>query len=510
MATENEKLAASLSALREAQQKGATILRGTTQISRTHLLRLLQNGWLQEVAKGWYIFSRPNEVGDATSWFISYWDFVREYAYSKYGEDWCLTAEESLDLLSGKTTVPTQTVIRAPKASNYMMALPYSTSIFNLSAELPAEVVEEDIHHLRIYPLAYALVYASPSYYQLDPLAARICLAQVTNADDISRVLLETGATTRAGRIVGALRNVGKVEIADQILHTMQQFGHRVDVSDPFEYKAEEVTLPTSPYEARIQLMWQQMREDIMQMIPEPTVSASVEDTMARMDEGYKQDAYHSLSIEGYQVTINLIEQVARGDWHPQDSEQDKQSRDALVAKGYYLAYQAVKDSVRDILSGEQAGAVVARDYRNWYQQMWMPHVNAGILRAVDLVGFRDHQVYIRGSKHTPLPQSAVRPAIDTLMRLLQEEPDGRVRAVLGHFFFGFIHPYMDGNGRMSRFIMNAMWITAGFDWLIIPVSMRDEYMAALEEGSVNLNIRPFCDLLLRAREHEVNKMNKE
>ncbi|MDN8616095.1 Fic family protein [Variovorax ginsengisoli] len=43
------------------------------------------------------------------------------------------------------------------------------------------------------------------------------------------------------------------------------------------------------------------------------------------------------------------------------------------------------------------------------------------------------------------------------LFELLRDEPSAAVRAVLGHFMFDFIHPYMDGNGRLGRFIMNTM-----------------------------------------------------
>lgn len=506
MATENEKLANSLAALREAQMRGVTVLRGTTEVSRVHLQRLLQNGWLEEVMKGWYIFSRPDQHGDATSWNMSYWDFVREYAYSRYGAEWSLSPEGSLDFWAGKTSIPSQTILRSPKGNNYMLRLPYNTSIFNLTGEVPTDVVEEDTHHIRIYPLVRALVYVSPGYYATDALAARTCLAQVEDGEDLLKVLLEEGATTRAGRVIGALRNIGKGEIADYILAGLRQFGHVINEVDPFAEKYDGIELPTSPYVARMQLMWQQMRQTVMDMIPLPTTNKDVLSTLADMDVRYKNDAYHSLSIEGYQVTIGLIERVAKGEWNPADDETDKNTRDALCAKGYYMAYQAVKASVEKILQGQRAGEVVRNDFRTWYQQMWMPHVNAGILRAVDLVGFRDHQVYIRGSQHTPLPQKAVRPAMDGLMQLLSSEPDARVRAVLGHFFFGYIHPYMDGNGRSARFLMNTMWLSGGYDWLIIPVTMRDEYMKALEIASCDINIRPFCELLLRAREDDVNR----
>ena len=79
---------------------------------------------------------------------------------------------------------------------------------------------------------------------------------------------------------------------------------------------------------------------------------------------------------------------------------------------------------------------------------------------------------------------------------LLREETDPAVRVVLGHFIFVYIHPYMDGNGRMGRFLMNAMLAGGGYPWTVIPVERRDEYMQALEQASVHQNIEPLTELL--------------
>ena len=67
---------------------------------------------------------------------------------------------------------------------------------------------------------------------------------------------------------------------------------------------------------------------------------------------------------------------------------------------------------------------------------------------------------------------------------------------VLGHFIFVYIHPYMDGNGRMGRLLMNAMLAGGGYPWTVIPVERRDEYMQALEQASVHQNIEPFTEFL--------------
>jgi len=67
---------------------------------------------------------------------------------------------------------------------------------------------------------------------------------------------------------------------------------------------------------------------------------------------------------------------------------------------------------------------------------------------------------------------------------------------VLGHFFFVYIHPYMDGNGRMGRFLMNVMLAAGSYPWIIVPVEQRNKYMATLEEASIRQNILPFSNFL--------------
>ena len=79
---------------------------------------------------------------------------------------------------------------------------------------------------------------------------------------------------------------------------------------------------------------------------------------------------------------------------------------------------------------------------------------------------------------------------------LLTEETDPNVRIVLGHFIFVYIHPYMDGNGRMARFLMNSMLAAGGYPWTVIPLSERKAYMGFPEKASVGEDIGPFAVFL--------------
>lgn len=82
------------------------------------------------------------------------------------------------------------------------------------------------------------------------------------------------------------------------------------------------------------------------------------------------------------------------------------------------------------------------------------------------------------------MPKSAVIDSMEAFFDLLGNEAHAGVRAVMGHFIFVFIHPYMDGNGRIGRFLMNAMLASGGYPWTIIRMERRKQYMAALETAS--------------------------
>lgn len=500
MATVAEKMAEALEALHRLREENkCVVLQGTNQISRTYLNRLLDNGWLQEVMRGWYISARPGSEGDTTVWYTSYWYFIAKYATTRFGDAWCLSPEHSLDIHSGKTTVPTQLILRSPDANNNIAKLMYETSLFDLKADIPEMIHKDSQYGLNMYTLEEALVYVSPQYYQTEKIAIRTCLAMIQDASGILKVLLRNGVSVRAGRIAGAFRNLGNNVIADTILSYMKRLGYDVREEDPFEDKSDQpIEFQKSPYVTRIKLMWETMRQTVIDNFPElPIPVMDIGQFLEKVGSKYTEDAYHSLSIEGYQVSTELIEKVRAGNWEPNSNESDHDQRNALVARGYYQAFQVVKQTIKDILNGKNPGEAVRDSHGEWYLEMWQPFVMVNLFEPSALAGYRTEQVYIRGSQHIPLNPQAVRDAMPTLFELLQSEPHAGVRAVLGHFIFVYIHPYMDGNGRMGRFLMNTMLASGGYNWLVVPVNKRQEYMQALEKTSVQGDITDFTKIIV-------------
>ena len=502
MAKPAEKLAKSLEELKKLQENGIAAIR-TKHLGRTHRERLQENGFIKEVMKGWYIPSRPDETkGESTAWYASFWRFCADYLNDRFGDDWCLSPEQSLLIHAGNWSVPKQLLVRAPeKGSNKPTELLHDTSIFDVRISMPDKKEIIEIDGIRLFSLADSLIHCTPGCYSQYPVDSRAALSIVKDSSDILKQLLDGGHSRAAGRLAGAFRNIDRTRIADDILKTMKAADHDVREVDPFETKLpfSFSSRQNSPYVNRIRLMWEQMREPVIESFtaisPE---KLNVDSYLKHVEDIYVTDAYHSLSIEGYQVSRELIEKVREGNWRPDTDGSDREHLNALAARGYWQAFQAVKESITKILEGENHGEIIKNDHGDWYREMFAPSVTAGILEPGDLAGYRNQPVYIRRSQHVPPNYEAVRELMPAYFELMKTEDSPAVRVVLSHFIFVFIHPYIDGNGRMGRFIMNVMRAAGGYPWLVIPVEERDNYMAALEEASVNRNILPFAQFINR------------
>ena len=499
MATPQDKLAESLAVLKKLQDEG-TVAIYTKNMTRTHRERLLKNGFIKEVMKGWYIPARPEEpAGESTAWYASFWGFCADYLKSRFGNQWCLSPEQSLSIHSGNWNVPGQLLVRTPKGGNKPISLLHKTSILDARLKLPHKDDIQSKENLQIMSLPAALISCAPGYYSNNAVEARAALSMISDASEILHKLLEGGHSTLAGRLAGAFRNIGKNVIADNIFETMKAAGYSITENDPFEEKLSIIfsERELSPYVNRIRMNWAEMRSGVLENFPQAPLSRqNTDEYLKQVDDIYVTDAYHSLSIEGYRVSEELIERVRSGSWDPETNRKDKEYANALAARGYWQAFQAVKKSLTKVLNENSAGIVASQDHSIWYRELLAPSVSAGIITASDLAGYRNQPVYIRKSMHVPPRYESVRDLMPAFFTLLKDEQEPAVRAVLGHFFFVYIHPYIDGNGRMGRFLMNVMLASGGYPWTVIPLETRNDYMATLEEASVRRNIEPFSSFL--------------
>jgi fido (protein-threonine AMPylation protein) len=503
MATPNEKLAASLTLLRNLQGAGRRVFQ-SQELSRVHRERLLRNGFLQEVLKGWLISTSPGaREGDSTPWYASFWEFCARYCGERFGNDWHLSPEQSLLLHAEKTVIPSHLIVHSPRGANHKVALLFGTSLYDLrQPQMPPATDLTMRDGLRIFRPEAAIIRVPEAFFVANPVESQVVLASLRDISALLRRLLDGGRTVVAGRLTGAFRRIGRSDHAEEIVNAMKTAGYDVRASDPFADRVSAAIAAEAPIAGRMRVMWDLMRGKVLEIFPPPPgLPEDREAYLKSVDEIYLADAYHSLSIEGYSVSADLIERVRGGNWDPDHHDADRQSRDALAARGYWQAFQLVKANIGEIVTGANSGRLVRTAHRNWYRELFQPCVVAGLIPASALAGYRNDAVYLRTSRYVPPRWEAVRDAMATLFELLENEPEPGVRAVLGHWLFGYVHPYTDGNGRMARFMMNAMLASGGYPWTVVRVEDRAAYLAALDRASIDTDIAPFAQFIAeRAR----------
>lgn len=112
---------------------------------------------------------------------------------------------------------------------------------------------------------------------------------------------------------------------------------------------------------------------------------------------------------------------------------------------------------------------------------------------------YRSERAIITGSQYAlPHPD-----ALDTLMeqcmaniRALRAEKHPVHAAALAHKEFVFIHPFVDGNGRVARLLMNLILLQEGYEIALIPPIIRSAYISALEKAHTDDS--DFCQLIAR------------
>ena len=499
MAPAQQLLAGSLEFLKLLHDSGQFVF-AADRLPRIHRDRLLKAGYLQRILRGWYLSASPaDRDGDTTAWQANWQAFLAQYCEARFGAQWQLSAEQSLHVQTATPLPSRQLLVHAAGAHNNVTPLLHGWSILEIKGRALVPESERLLRDgLRLVSIPYALTQVSEAFFHRQPAAAQIALTLLPDAGDLGRILLTAGKPVVGGRLVAALQAAGRHRDATLLHDTLSAAGYRVHRVDPFDRPLAHLgpAVKRSPYVLRLHQMWAAMRGEVVAAFAAPPGRAKNRAAyLSDIEARYAADAYNSLSIEGYNVTPELIARVRAGAWN-RASEADKHSRDALAAKGYSLAHAQVKLTIGLILKGDNPGDAVRAALPDWYRALWTPSVQAGILKPEDLAGYRNSPVYIRNADHVPPPRAAVRDCMPALFDLLEGEEHAAVRAVLGHYLFVFIHPYPDGNGRLGRFIMNAMLASGGYPWTVIALQQRTIYFDALNQASGKGNIVPFAKFL--------------
>jgi Fic family protein len=137
--------------------------------------------------------------------------------------------------------------------------------------------------------------------------------------------------------------------------------------------------------------------------------------------------------------------------------------------------------------------------------------IHALVLRTIDdenAGAYRKAQVYITGSTYVPPAAIEVPPLMQELVAWLNSAAAAELhpveRAALAHFRLVHVHPFIDGNGRVARLLMNLILLREGFPPAVIRRERRPEYYHALDRAHAG-DTNPFVGLVADETERSLD-----
>ncbi|MCM1259502.1 MAG: Fic family protein [Prevotella sp.] len=121
---------------------------------------------------------------------------------------------------------------------------------------------------------------------------------------------------------------------------------------------------------------------------------------------------------------------------------------------------------------------------------------------------YRNVNIKIKGSMHTPCDYIKVYDRMKKYIYDINHTDKTDFEAIAyAHLQLAKIHPFLDGNGRLARLILNFFLIQYGYIPISIPAKRRLEYFDLLEEFKVNKNPIPFENFIRELVEKEYDRL---
>ena len=206
------------------------------------------------------------------------------------------------------------------------------------------------------------------------------------------------------------------------------------------------------------------------------------EDILKQIQEYYKIGlTYSSNALEGN--TLDLAEtKVVIEDGLTING---KPMKDHLETLGHALAFN-------ELLELAKSDTITEENIKNLHKIFYakIDSDNAG--------NYRQKPVIVTGADvDFPLPKELDDKMKEFIEKLpqLKEKLHAVEYAAMIHALFVNIHPFIDGNGRVARLIMNLALLQTGYNITIIPPFVRADYIRALQDSNHN-NFQPFINFI--------------
>ncbi|XP_060516098.1 protein adenylyltransferase Fic [Cylas formicarius] len=192
--------------------------------------------------------------------------------------------------------------------------------------------------------------------------------------------------------------------------------------------------------------------------------------------QAYYLHIYHTVGIEGNTMTVEQLRYV--------------------LETGHVVSGKSIMEH-NEILGLEKAmqyvKLLIRTDYIGVTEILGIHRRVMGHVDPIKSGVFRDEKVFI--GSHIPPPHEEIPALMENYAEWLNSEEAHSMHpvryAAIAHYKLVDIHPFVDGNGRTSRLIMNLILLKAGYPPVMILKEQREQYYQALKTANMG-DVRPF------------------
>jgi len=200
-------------------------------------------------------------------------------------------------------------------------------------------------------------------------------------------------------------------------------------------------------------------------------------------------EVHNSTAIEGNSLTLGETALVLQKGL----TVSGKPLKDHLEIKGYDDAYKYIKSIYA------QTEKITENLIFNIHRLIFKHFKNGLEKEYYHGIGiYRKMPVYISGSEFVPPNYIKAPELMKYLIKYLDNIKKDPIRqAVLAHLGLVTIHPFMDGNGRCARLLMNFLLLRAGYPIIIVKRARRGDYVNSLEALQMDPKNKDHFQLML-------------
>lgn len=491
------------SRLQAARKRAASAARrailASSEVSRGDRELLIRARYLRRLMKGWYVLASepwPNaSAGDLSDLDADlFHGFLGIYLEQRLGDRWCLSAESSLRFLLDQSRVPKRMVALTEYGSTTHHSF---AGLTDLTVYRDLERFPEDTTSwagLRVMSPESALARLKPAALERDPRLLERSLPLVRHWADFAGLLAREARITAAVRLIGELDRLERADEAALLVRTMEEAGHRLALPEAL---AETLSpTPANPLEAfRQQLLdWRLALEGTLR--PAPAPQTSLLELLAAAQEVAAQDVLDSLQLSGFAIGRDRVldalteperaalangwpdldpVEKARGENHGGPLTGDTDPEALLALQGYVEAQRLVKRGIVRLLEEEPLAQVMEEELPAWHGALLGPAAEAGLENPDRIGRWRTGAAGSTGIEPKNLPA-----ALDLVWQAVVETADPIAAAQLAHVAIRRLEPWESGNGRMARFVLNAIATLRHQSWILLPGGRRKDYESAL------------------------------